>query len=102
MWLPFGGSWGFPNIRGTIFGGLILRIVVYWGLYWGPPTWGKYHVNSIKEPGWSRQIQNLYEVKRSSRKTAVYTSYKTPGHRTKIRTAMVAHPELDICGGFAK
>ena len=28
--------WGFPKIRGTIFGVPIIRIIVYWGLYWSP------------------------------------------------------------------
>ena len=27
---------GFPKIEGTIFGVLIIRTRVYWGLYWGP------------------------------------------------------------------
>ena len=29
--------WGFPIIRGTIMGVLIIRTVVFGGLYWGPP-----------------------------------------------------------------
>ena len=33
--------WGFPKIRGTILGVLIFRIIVYWGLYWGSPYFGK-------------------------------------------------------------
>ena len=36
--------WGFPKIRGTLFGVPIIRIIVYWGLQWGPLIWGKYHV----------------------------------------------------------
>ena len=28
--------WGFPKIRGTILGVPIIRIIIYWGLYWGP------------------------------------------------------------------
>ena len=35
---------GFPKIRGTILGVLTLRIVVYWGLYWGPLILGKHHI----------------------------------------------------------
>ena len=27
---------GFPKIRGTILGVPITRIIIYWGLYWGP------------------------------------------------------------------
>ena len=32
----------FPKIRGTFLGVPIIRIVVYWGLYWGPPILGNY------------------------------------------------------------
>ena len=30
---------GFPKNRGTILGVPIIRIIVVWGLYWGPPFW---------------------------------------------------------------
>ena len=36
--------WGFPESRGTILGVLIIRIIVYGGLYWGPPVLGNYHM----------------------------------------------------------
>ena len=36
--------WGFPKIRGTILGVPIIRIIVYWVLYWDPPILGNYHV----------------------------------------------------------
>ena len=26
--------WGFPKIRGTILGVLIIRTIIFWGLYW--------------------------------------------------------------------
>ena len=29
--------WGFPTTRGTILGVPIIRIIVFWGLYWGGP-----------------------------------------------------------------
>ena len=29
--------WGFPKIRGAFLGVPIIRIIVYWGLYWSPP-----------------------------------------------------------------
>ena len=29
--------WEFPKIRGTILGVPIIRTIVFWGLYWGPP-----------------------------------------------------------------
>ena len=31
------GFAGFPKIRGPILGTPIIRNVVFWGLYWGPP-----------------------------------------------------------------
>ena len=37
--------WGFSEFRGTISGVLIIRIIVYWGLHWDPPTLGNYHVD---------------------------------------------------------
>ena len=33
----------FPEFRGTYLG-VPIRIVVFWGLYWGPPILGSYHV----------------------------------------------------------
>ena len=36
--------WGFPKIRGTLLGVPIIRIIVFWGLHWGPPILGNYHV----------------------------------------------------------
>ena len=36
--------WRIPKIRGTLLGVPILRIIVYWGLYWGTPIFGNYHV----------------------------------------------------------
>ena len=35
---------GFPTIMGTFLGVPIIRIVVYWGRYWGPPILGIYHM----------------------------------------------------------
>ena len=34
----------FPKTRGTLLGVPIIRIIVCWGLYWGPPILGKYHL----------------------------------------------------------
>ena len=36
--------WGFPKIRGTFLAVPIVRTIVYWGLYWGPPILGNYHI----------------------------------------------------------
>ena len=33
-------KWGFPKIRGTILGVPIIRTLVFWVLYWGPPYFG--------------------------------------------------------------
>ena len=41
-------SWGFPKIRGTILGVPILRTIVYWGLYWGPPFLGKNNLGLLR------------------------------------------------------
>ena len=38
--------WGFPKIRGTFLGVPIIRIIVFWGLYWGSLILGNYHVGS--------------------------------------------------------
>ena len=37
--------WGFPKIRGTILGVPILRIIVYWGLYWSTLILGNDHID---------------------------------------------------------
>ena len=37
--------WGFPKIRGTLLGVLIIRIIVFWGLHWGPLILGNYHMS---------------------------------------------------------
>ena len=36
--------WGFPKIRGIFLGVPIIRTIVFWGLYWGPPILGNYHI----------------------------------------------------------
>ena len=35
---------GVPKIRGTILGVPIIRTLVFWGLHWGPPILGNYHI----------------------------------------------------------
>ena len=52
-WGPGGSTWKLhssfiwvvPKIRGTILGVPITRIIVFWGLYWGPPILGNYHMS---------------------------------------------------------
>ena len=34
----------FPKIRGTFLRVPIIRIIVFWGLYWGPTILGNYHI----------------------------------------------------------
>ena len=38
--------WRFPKIKGTFLGVPIISTSVFWGLYWGPPIIGSYHVVS--------------------------------------------------------
>ena len=35
------GVWGFPKIRATFLGVPIIRVIAFWGPYWGPPFFGK-------------------------------------------------------------
>ena len=39
-----GFIWGFPKIRCTFLGVPVIRTIVFWGLYWGPPILGNYHI----------------------------------------------------------
>ena len=32
---------GFPKIRDTFLGAPIVKIILYWGLFWGSPNFGK-------------------------------------------------------------
>ena len=61
--------WEFPKIWGTLLGVPILRILVYWGLYWGPPNFGKlpYELQSrlqVGESDWpcrgKRELENTF------------------------------------------
>ena len=36
---------GFPKFRGTFWGVPIIRIIVLWGLYWGPLIFGNYLID---------------------------------------------------------
>ena len=38
------GIWEFPKIRGTFLGVPIIRIIIYWGLYWGPLILGHHYL----------------------------------------------------------
>ena len=42
--------WGFPKIVGTLLGFSIVRTIVFWGLYWGPPSLGNYHTRQDYDP----------------------------------------------------
>ena len=39
------GYGGFPKIRGPFLGVLIIRTLVFWGLYWGPLILRNYHID---------------------------------------------------------
>ena len=39
---------GVPKIRGTFLGVPIIRIIIFLGLYWGPPILGSYHFTEIR------------------------------------------------------
>ena len=61
-----GDTWAFPKIRGAILGVPIIRIIVYWGPYWGPPILGNYHlgittlrVQGLKEWGLRAQMLSM-------------------------------------------
>ena len=45
---------GFPKIRGTILGGPTIRTIVFWGLEWGTPILGNYHIASRGNMGVSQ------------------------------------------------
>ena len=53
-------KWGFPKIRGTILGVPVLRIIVFWGLYWGLPILGNY-LNFEKLTGVISMLESLEE-----------------------------------------
>ena len=38
----------FPKIRATFLWVPVIRIKVFQGLYWGPPIWGTYHVDTLQ------------------------------------------------------
>ena len=38
---------GVSKIRGTFLGAPILRIIIFWGLYWGPLILGNYHISRV-------------------------------------------------------
>ena len=35
---------GFPKLGAPFWGIPIIRTIIYWGLYWGPPILGNYHM----------------------------------------------------------
>ena len=58
LWLVVrcGGGGGGHKIGGTkFFGSPIVRTIGYWGLYWGPPIWGNYHVRLL----WPKLVQEF-------------------------------------------
>ena len=45
---------GLPKITGIVLGVPIRRIIVVWGLYWGHPLLGNYHVAVSVDGGLNR------------------------------------------------
>ena len=43
--VSLGVIWWLPKIMGTFLGVPIIRTIVFWGLYWGAPVLGNYHMN---------------------------------------------------------
>ena len=50
MFMSFEIMCEFPRIRGTLLEVPIIRTKVFWGLYWGAPILGNYHVK-VKKKG---------------------------------------------------
>ena len=57
-----------PKIKGTFLVVPKLRIIVFWGLYWGPPVYGNYYerVSAFEEKvhrDWNRKT---FQIGRSA------------------------------------
>ena len=55
--------WGFLEIRGTSLGALIIRIIVFWGLYWGPLILGNYHIGIVYRSVSSHTALSKYMIR---------------------------------------
>ena len=42
--------WDLLKIRGTFLGIPIVRTIIFWGLYWGPPILGNYNIGFTLNP----------------------------------------------------
>ena len=59
LWREDAENGGFPIIRGTLSGVVIIRIVVFWGLYWGPLVLGNYQIvrqTTSSHSLWTQQL----------------------------------------------
>ena len=54
---------GVPKIRGTLVGVPIIRTIVFWGLCWGPPILGNYHIGMQKVHGCGRSSEELQQAR---------------------------------------
>ena len=45
--LWFMEKWGFPKIRGTFLGVLMIRTKIFWDLYWGSLIKGNYQISLV-------------------------------------------------------
>ena len=43
-----GHIWVVPKIKGPLLGVPIIRMIVFWGLYCGPPILGSYHLGNFR------------------------------------------------------
>ena len=50
-------KWNFPKTRGTFLGVTKIWIIVFWGLYWGTPILGNYHLH------YPQKLRELTEYK---------------------------------------
>ena len=61
-------KWEFPKIRGPFLGVPIIRIIVFWGLYWGPLILGNYQI-----------LRNCWNFGRVSSERCLSVKCRLPG-----------------------
>ena len=87
-----GPIWGFPKIRGTLLGVTIIRLVVFWGLFWGPLVLGNSHIPGLSE--------NQMDKKMESTMHAGFMAIVMSG-RHFLNTAMGVHYAAAMYGSSA-
>ena len=101
--------WGFPKMRGTILNVLIIKTVIYWGLYWDPPILGNYHIFvGRQDHGWilhrtrvsirNRISIDCLRLVSSRQQSSGYTSYiASDSCHAQARVALGASASLMPC-----